>query len=110
MSFRHKNLADGAWYKLTLTEQLANIGSEIGRTISWRKKGRENYSKAAFFRGLELLDMTIAGQKENSKLKELCRARELLCDYFLGENQYKQNDRMWQKYFYAYAYLSRINL
>jgi len=33
------------WFKLSLAEQLANIGSEVIRAINWKEKGREDYSK-----------------------------------------------------------------
>ncbi len=36
MSFQHKDLAAGGWAKLSLVEQLANIGSEISRAIKAR--------------------------------------------------------------------------
>ena len=39
MSFIHKELAEGRWFTLTFLDQMANIGSEVERTILWRKKG-----------------------------------------------------------------------
>jgi len=44
--------------------QMANLGSEVFRTINWRKKGSEDDSQRAFFRALELLDLTIADKKK----------------------------------------------
>jgi len=29
----HKQLASGRWFKLSLVEQLANVGSDVERTI-----------------------------------------------------------------------------
>ena len=40
----HKELASGKWFVLSFFEQMANIGSEIERTISWRKKGTPDYA------------------------------------------------------------------
>jgi len=34
MTAMHRELAAGRWFELSLVEQLANIGSEIERTIS----------------------------------------------------------------------------
>lgn len=61
---------------------MANIGSEVGRMISWRGKNA-NYSAKAFERALELLDLTIVDSKNRPHLKELVRLREVLADYFV---------------------------
>lgn len=64
----HKQLAAGRWFELSLVEQLANVGSDIERTIQWKKKGDFEYSKEAFLRALELLDLTIADPKNRKRL------------------------------------------
>jgi len=89
MKFQHQNLAAGKWKKLTLVEQLANVGSEIFRAISWQKKSRTDFSQRAFFRALELLDLSLTQQKSYAKLKELTRLRSILVDYFFGKNEFK---------------------
>jgi hypothetical protein len=109
MVLQHKQLASGAWDKLNLTEQLANVGSEVERAISWRNKGNEEYSKKAFYRALDLLALTKNSCKEHSKLREVSRVYELLVDYFEGENQYCSTDKLWRKYFFAFTYYARIN-
>jgi len=87
---------------------MANIGSEVLRAINWRKKNFK-YSRMAFERALELLDLTIEDKKNHSsgKLKELLRTRELLVDYFF-DNIYKTNDKIWQNYFLAFNRLRAI--
>jgi len=105
---QHKHLASGAWNRLNLTEQLANVGSEVERAISWKNKGNEEYSKKAFYRALELLTLTKSSCKEKSKLKEVARVYELLVDYFEGENQYRSSDKLWQKYFFPFNYYVRM--
>ncbi len=60
MKYQHKQLASGKWEKLTFLEQMANIGSEVGRTITWKNKNRQEYSDRAFERALELLHLTIS--------------------------------------------------
>ena len=82
MSVWHQELAAGRWSRLSLVEQLANNGSEIERTIRWRAKGNTDHATRAFERALELLDLTIADEKNRSRLKELTRLREALADYF----------------------------
>ena len=97
------------WQKLSFFEQMANIGSEIQRTINWRQKNPE-YSKLAFERALELIDLTITDKKNQrpGRLKELLRTRELLVDYFCFDNIYKSSDKIWQNYFLAFNYAARI--
>jgi hypothetical protein len=38
MTFEHKQLAAGRWRELPFLEQMANIGSEIERTVNWRQR------------------------------------------------------------------------
>jgi hypothetical protein len=106
-TYIHKELAAGRWRELTFFEQMANVGSEIGRTINWRDKNEE-YSRLAFERGLELLDLTIADPKNRTGLKELCRVREVLVDYFMYANEYGSSDKLWQNYFYGFNYAARL--
>jgi len=110
MEYQHKNLAAGRWQKLSFFEQMANIGSEVERTIKWKNKGNAEYSRMAFERALELLDLTISDSKNIKRLKELLRLRETLADYFAFENEYKSTDKSWQNYFYAFNFAARINL
>jgi hypothetical protein len=58
---------------------------------------------------LELLELTIEDTRNRKRLKELCRVREVLNDYFLFDNTYKSSDKLWQNYFYSFA-IARINL
>jgi hypothetical protein len=105
----HKGLTPERWFKFTLMEQLANVGAEIGRTISWRNKGDLEYSRAAFERALELLDLTVADPKnKGAKRRELLRVREALVDYFLYDNVYKSSDELWENYFYNYNYAAAL--
>ena len=108
MNYQHKELASGRWYKLTFIEQMANIGSEIERTINWKNKNNPDYSGLAFDRALELLDLTISDKNNVSRLKELVRVRETLADYFAFNNIYKSNDDLWKKYFSIFNYAARI--
>jgi hypothetical protein len=110
MEYQHKNLATGGWQKLSFFEQMANIGSEVERTIKWKNRGNAEYSRMAFERALELMDLTIDGEKKPSHLKELLRVREMLADYFVFENEYSSTDKSWQNYFYAFNFAARINL
>ncbi|MEI7621393.1 MAG: hypothetical protein WCJ51_02565 [Candidatus Moraniibacteriota bacterium] len=110
MEYQHKNLASGHWQELSFFEQIANVGSEIERTIKWKNKGNAQYSSLAFERGLELLDFTIEDEKNRSRLKELLRVREALADHFVFENEYNSTDKNWQDYFFAFNFAVRAHL
>lgn len=110
MEPQHKNLAAGKWKNLAFFEQMANIGSEVERTIKWKNKGNAEYSRMAFERALELLDLTVENEKGKSRLKELLRVREMLSDYFYFENNYRSSDEKWRSYFYTFNFAARVNL
>lgn len=106
---QHKQLSEGRWFSLSFFEQMANIGSEVERAISWKKRN-EDYSYKSADRALELLYLSIDDKKNLTKLKELVRVYENLADYFYGENIYGSSDELWQKYFYNFAYAVRNNI
>ena len=108
MNYQHKELAAGKWNNLTFCQQMANVGSEVGRAINWRKKGKPDFSRRAFERALELLDLTVAANQNFARLKELMRVREVLADYFVFDNIYNSTDESWQKYFLAFNYAARV--
>ncbi len=104
----HKDLVTSRWFKLSLFEQLANVGMDIDRTVQWKKRGKTEESEKAFERALELLDFTIADPKNKSRLKEIVRAREALVDHFVYDNEYSSTDESWQKYFFAFNYATAL--
>lgn len=108
MNYQHKNLAAGRWQELSFFEQMANIGSEVERAIKWKSKNAE-FSRMAFERALELLDLSLADRKNKKRLREIARVREAIADHFAGENEYSSSDESWQKYFYAFNYAARVS-
>ena len=109
MIMQHQQLADGHWNGFSLMEQLANIGSEVERAIKWENKKNQSYSELAYFRALELIDLTLDDKKNLHRLHEIVRIRELLVDYFVGSNSYQSSDEKWQKYFYPFYYAARLH-
>lgn len=107
--YQHKELAAGRWSTFSFMEQMANIGSEVERAISWKNKGNQEYSRMAINRGLELLELTKSDTRNVKRLKELCRLYEVLADYFYFDNSYSSSDELWRKYFYAFNYAARVN-
>lgn len=97
---------------MSLTEQMANIGSEVSRAANWRKRGNASREASSVDRALELMDLSIAsatsvprpdGAGKLAALKELTRCREVICDYFLGANDYNTNPEDLIKYFDQFA-------
>ena len=105
----HKTLAEGRWFELSRIEQFANIGVDIERTIQWKKRGDLEASKFAFWRALELIDLTLADPKsKGATRRELCRTREMLVDHFAYDNIYQTTDELWQKYFFNFNYMAAL--
>lgn len=103
MTAHHTSLAAGRWREFPLVVQLGNIGSEVERALNWKARGNEERSHQALERGLELLSLTIADPKHRLRLKELTRLREVLLDYFLGDNQYSSTPESWHSYFHPFG-------
>lgn len=104
---QHQELASsGRWVAMPFREQMANIGSEVSRAIRWKGKGKTDRMIGAFDRCLELTDLTIAAQY-GERRRELLRSREVLCDFFLGENEYLSTDEQIQRYYDSFAVMAR---
>ena len=102
---QHRELAaSGRWAELSFAQQMANIGSEIYRAGSWKDRGREDRAVRAADRALELIDFTVdAMLKKKRSPRELLRLREVVCDYFYGDNQYLSSSASLNHYFDPFA-------
>lgn len=88
------------WGNLSLAEQMGNIGSEVGRSISGKSK------EAAKERALELFDLTISDNRwVGPKRREIARARESYLTA-LDSNDLKDLNAL-NKYFYYFAVSAR---
>ena len=103
---QHKSLAESTqWQQMPFVQQMANVGSEVFRAGKWRAKGKEERALSASDRALELLDFTIsAAQQSNTSLRELVRLREVLCDFFYGDNLYGSTPESLNKYFDPFSF------
>lgn len=106
MAFQHKSLASGRWYTLSLSEQLGNIGSEINRAIL-AHDDKIRFDNA-ILRAFELFDLTISDNRWKKRLKELTRARELLCDALCDGCEYGTTLEDLNKYFFYFALAVRL--
>jgi hypothetical protein len=106
---QHRDLANGRWWRLSLAEQLGNIGSEVSRAVRWSGRN-EVLARGALDRALELFDLTLDDPRHRRslpRLRELARAREVVVDFFDGSNAYHSTAASLQKYFDAYALAAR---
>ena len=97
--FQHTEKLHNSWRNMSFLEMMGNIGSEVERTIKWKEKRNEEYSKLSFFRSLELFWLTLDSQLTSSQIKEVARAREIWIDFVYFENEYKTEAEQWRKYF-----------
>ena len=95
------------WKKQSLPFQIANIGSEVSRSL----KNRENPNrfKAAYERALELFDLTITSETErghDAGVEEVSLAKAEFCDYF-DKNSLRTDPEKMMRYYDQFAMLIR---
>ncbi len=91
------------WAKLSLFEQMGNIGSEVGRTMNAMQRGDQASMQGAYYRSLDLIDATVASWSSTARRKELLRAREELATAVESQTI----DRQLDDYFMQYAIAAR---
>ena len=100
------------WAAMDFISQMANIGSEVGRTLKWKQKGNTALAKNAFIRALDLFDLTIKVGRNNgpqssrdSMLREVLMARDQFCEEYLSEdsNAIAPSDRYFSQFAKACA-------
>ncbi len=93
---------------MSLMEQLGNIGTEVARAARAKEAGSDGRGWNALVRALELFDLTIADRRwVGPKLREICRAREVVCDFIAGDNEFGSNAENLDRYFLPYAVAAR---
>src|SRR3990167_6100403 len=94
------------WQKLSLFEQMGNIGSEVGRTYSAASRGDQAASKAAMTRALDLFDATTSNNELSpARRKEILRAKEEYLRAF-----FDNTDRPWiENYFMQFSIAARLH-
>jgi hypothetical protein len=99
----HSELAAGRWREMSLMEQLANIGSEVGRAALAKSLNNEGRLTGALDRCLELFDLTLADERWHGRRQEITRAREIVCDFLVGDNAFGSTADSLDKYFLSFA-------
>ena len=91
------NLSDNRWHTLPMAEQMANIGSEVGRAAKWQGKDDARFD-GAISRAMELIDLTLEDPRWHNRLLELSRFKEFFCDAVLGGHEYDTTFASLEKY------------
>ena len=102
---RHGASIAERWFTFSPAEQLGNVGSEVSRVLRWRSRNPE-IATGALHRALELIDLTLDDPRHRAslaRLREICRARELLLDFLVGPNHYRSTEKSLQRYFDAFG-------
>lgn len=99
----HKEYSNGKWNEKSISFQLASIGAEFGRSMKEKIRGISFDKSPAFDRMIELIDLTIEDPKNRTRLSELCKLRECLCDFLMGLNTWQSSAEYFGKYFMDFA-------
>jgi len=108
MTVLHKTLEE-RWARMSLAEQMGNIGSEVSRAAFFLKKDDREKCLNSAARGLELFDFSIKAAQQNKRrgaLKELTRSRDIFCEIFF-EMEHAEEIQSFQAYFDQFALAAR---
>ena len=106
MKTLHTDLASGRWFKMSLSEQMGNTGSEIHRLVLSQNRDQPKFD-SALDRALELIDLTLSDPRWKKGYKEIARVREVLCDICFGQNQYDTSLEELDDYFFQFGLAAR---
>ena len=91
-----------SWYEMPIGVQLANVGSEVNRAISWKKRGNEQRTASFCNKAIDFLEIIKTDKKNVNRIGELDFCIEELKDYFFGENKYNTTDESLMRYYDAF--------
>lgn len=96
------------WAKMTIQEQMGNIGSKVGRAIIAKRSGDDKRLQGAIDRALDLFDATtknLVAQK-SPRTREVLRLRDQFLSLFFSDTFDKDADKI-DAYFTQYALAAR---
>jgi hypothetical protein len=102
---RHGGLTQERWGRLSLAEQLANIGAEVARAARARARRDDRRLQQHFDLALELFDLTLDDQRWRAQRIEVARMREIVCDFLAGDNEYESTAESLDAYFLPFSWL-----
>ena len=95
------------WQSQSFYQQIGNIASELSRAITFKSQNDVEHMNASLWRLLELLDLTIDDSRNRVRLKELCRFKEVLGDWYCQTRVYDVDPESLKNYSLNLAMLAR---
>lgn len=96
------------WGRMSLAEQLANVGSEVERAIRAHEARNTTRWTHAQARALELFDLSAADARwRGPRRREILRAREEFCRLFHADDVAPGSAQGLRRYFLAFAVAAR---
>lgn len=102
----HGGLTHERWERLSLADQLANIGTEVARAARAKNRQDDSRLQQHFDLALELFEFTLDDERWRDQRVEIGRAREIVCDFLAGDNEYESTAESLDAYFLPFSYLS----
>lgn len=106
MTLDHLAEIKESWDKFSLEEQMANIGSEVSRTLR-AKEGNSARYWGAVTRALDLFYLTVDDPRWKGRRREILRVRELFAAAALGSDEFKTSLNDLDRYFDYFAWFVR---
>ncbi len=104
MSYHHQRLAESGWHQLSLTEQLANVGSEFSRAFRAKKDAKPARFMPAFERLAELLNLTLSDPRwPLGRKREIARLKENIFTHLYSETPDLAAIAPLERYFYYFG-------
>jgi hypothetical protein len=93
------------WARMTIFEQMGNIGSEVGRTITAMQRRDTKSFDAASYRAFDLFDATIESmvEQKSPRLREVLLSRDQFAEMVLNDTP----DAKLDEYFFQFALAAR---
>ncbi len=95
------------WRGLTFYHQMGNIASELSRAIKFRDQNDLEHMNSSLGRLLELIYLTIDDEKNRPRLRELCRFKEVLSDWYCRTHVYDVDPEALKSYSLNFARMAR---
>lgn len=92
------------WQKMSLGQQMGNIGSEVAKAFYWKDKNETTAQETAN-KALELFDLTITDSRRRFQLTEILKLREVFCDCFFELGNFEVSPESLVGYFIPFALL-----
>jgi hypothetical protein len=98
------NLVENRWHTRSLSDQLANIGSEFVRALRAKKENKPARFEPAFFRCLTLLNGSITDRRwKLHQIREISRIKEQIIDHLYSEIPNIDAVKGLERYFYYFG-------